>query len=183
MKPAIFLDRDGVVIENRSTYVRRWEDVEIFPAAVEILSRVASYPFQIVFVTNQSAVGRGIISIDAAQEINRRLVVELGKLGCRVDGVFMCPHAPEDHCSCRKPFPGLLIQAASSLEINLANSIMIGDAWTDLQAGQSAGVAKVALILTGRGRQQLELARPPGLSNAPVYDDLTAALEALLECS
>ena len=183
MKPAIFLDRDGVVIENRSTYIRRWEDVEIFPAAVDILSRIASYPFQIVFVTNQSAVGRGIISIDAAQEINQRLAVELGRMGCRIDGIFMCPHAPEDQCSCRKPLPGLLFQAANSLKIDLANSVMLGDAWTDLQAGQAAGVAKVALVLTGRGSQQLKLRRPADIYNAFVYDDLTAALEALLVSS
>ena len=181
MRPAIFLDRDGVVIENRPTYVRRWEDVEIFPAAVKILSRIASFPYQIVFVTNQSVVGRGIISIDAAQEINRRLLYKLGKQGCRIDGVFMCPHAPDDRCSCRKPFPGLLFQAASALKIDLVNSMMIGDAWTDLQAGHSAGVAQVALVLTGRGRQQLdELERPPELTDISMHNDLAAALESLV---
>ena len=180
MKPAIFLDRDGVVIENRPDYVRSWEDVEIFPAAVDSLSQLVSCPYHIVFVTNQSAVGRGIISIDVAQEINRRLVIELGKLGCRIDGVFMCPHAPENNCSCRKPLPGLLFKATNSLKIDLANSIMVGDAWTDLQAGHAAGVAKVGLVLTGRGTQQFKLTRPPELSSASVHKDLTAALEALL---
>ena len=178
--PAIFLDRDGVVIENCPDYVRSWDDVKIFPAAIEILSRMAAYPFRFVFVTNQSVVGRGIIPIETAEAINQRLVLELKKLGCRIDGVYMCPHAPEDRCSCRKPRPGLLLKAAKKLNIDLKNSLMIGDAWTDLQAGQSAGVARLALVLTGRGRQQLKLTRPPALSNVPIYDDLTSSLEGLL---
>jgi len=181
MKPAIFLDRDGVVIENRPGYVRRWEDVGIFPAAVEVLSRLASSPYQIVFVTNQSAVGRGIISLETAQKINQQLLLELSKRGCRVDGVFMCPHAPEVNCNCRKPAPGLLYQAADWLNIDLSNSIMIGDAWTDLQAGHAAGVIRLALVLTGRGSQQIALPKPSEISNVPVYADLATALENILD--
>lgn len=180
MKPAIFLDRDGVVIENRPDYVRRWEDVEIFPAAVEALAKISSSPYQIIFVTNQSAIGRGLLSIEDAQSINQKLVGELRTLGCRVDGVFMCPHAPDANCDCRKPRPGLLFQAARSLSIDLTRSMMIGDAWTDLQAGQAAGVSQLALLLTGRGRQQLALPRPLELKNAPVYQDLSEAVQDLV---
>ena len=180
MKPAIFLDRDGVVIENRSNYVRSWKDVNIFPGVAKALSYYASSPYYIVFVTNQSAVGRGIITLEAARAINRQLVETLRKNGCRIDGVFMCPHAPHENCSCRKPLPGLLYQASKSLSINLTNSIIIGDAWTDLQAGQSAGVQQVGLVRTGRGCQQLKLPVPSGLSNAPVYDTLSDALNALV---
>ena len=183
MNPAIFLDRDGVVIENRSNYVRSWDDVDIYPAAVQALACYASSPYKIVFVTNQSAVGRGIISFDTAQAINQRLVCELQKSGCRIDGVFMCPHAPNENCSCRKPRPGLLQQASSSLSIDLMNSIIIGDAWTDLQAGKAAGLQQVALVRTGRGRQQLKLPAPPSLSNAPAYDSLADALKALVAWS
>jgi D-glycero-D-manno-heptose 1,7-bisphosphate phosphatase len=180
MKPAIFLDRDGVVIENRPNYVRSWADVEIFPDAVQALARVAATPYRIVFVTNQSAVGRGIISLETAQDINQKLLIELERARCRVDGIFMCPHAPEDQCSCRKPQPGLLQQATQELSIDLARSVMIGDAWTDLQAGQAAGVNQVALLRTGRGHQQLRLPTPPELTNAPVYDTLAEALAAFV---
>ena len=180
MQPAIFLDRDGVVIENRPNYVRRWDDVEIFPAAVKALAHIASSPYQIVFVTNQSAIGRGLLSFEDAQAINQRLVSELTKFGCRVDGIFMCPHAPDENCSCRKPLPELLFRAAQSLSIDLSKSIMIGDAWTDLLAGQAAGVSQIALVLTGRGRQQLALQQPLELKDAPVYLDLSAALTDLM---
>ena len=180
MKPAIFLDRDGVLIENCPNYVRSWDDVEIFPAAVEILSEMASLPYLIVLVTNQSVVGRGYISLDAAQNINQRLIKKLSEMGCRIDGAFICPHAPEDHCSCRKPQPGLLLQAAQTLCIDLSRSIMIGDAWTDMQAGQAAGVAQLGLVLTGRGDQQLALNKPSELTSVAVYKDLTAALQDLI---
>ena len=180
MKPAIFLDRDGVVIENRSAYVRRWEDVEIFPAAIEILSSLASSPYQIIFVTNQSAIGRGIISLETAQKINQRLISVLTGAGCRVDGVFMCPHAPEDKCSCRKPLPGLFFQASQKHHIDLTNSIMIGDAWTDMQAGIAAGIPVNGLVLTGRGREQQLLQRPPEARGVSVFADLTAAIESLI---
>jgi len=180
MKLAIFLDRDGVIIENRSNYVRSWEDVDIFPAAVAILSRIASSPYQIVLVTNQSAVGRGFISLEEANHINQRLVEKLAEAGCRIDGVFMCPHAPEDNCSCRKPQPGLFLEAAQSLQIDLSKSIMIGDAWTDLQAGQAAGITKLGLVLTGRGYHQLKIQRPLELKNVSVSNDLTAAIQKMI---
>lgn len=181
MKPAIFLDRDGVVIENRANYVRSWADVEIFPAAVQALVQIASSAYQIIFVTNQSAVGRGIISFETAAAINQKLIAKLEKNGCRVNGVYMCPHAPDDECGCRKPQPGLLQQATQELSLDLSHSIMIGDAWTDLQAGAAAGVAEVALLRTGRGVQQLRLPTPPGLADAPVYDTLAEALAAFMD--
>ena len=180
MKPAIFLDRDGVIMENRANYVRCWDDVAIFPAAVEILAKLAPHPYLIVLVTNQSVVGRKLISLEVAQNINQRLVAELSKKGCRIDGVFMCPHEPEDQCDCRKPQPGLLYQAATSFQIDLRNSIMIGDAWTDLQAGQAAGVSQLGLVLTGRGQQQLALQRPLELTSVAIYKDLTAALHDMI---
>ena len=180
MQPAIFLDRDGVIIENRSNYVRDWDDVEFFPSAVQALAKYSSVPYRFVLVTNQSAVGREIISLTTAQIINQQIVAELEKNGCRIDGVFMCPHKPEDNCTCRKPRPGLLLQAAKLLSIDLSKSLMIGDAWTDLQAGKAAEVAKVGLVLTGRGRQQLKHTRPPELSLASAYSDLAEALEVML---
>jgi len=181
MTAAIFLDRDGVIIENRSNYVRVWDDVEFIPSAVHALAQYSSSPFRFVFVTNQSAVGRGFITLSTAQAINEKIVVKLRKNGCHIDGVFMCPHKPEDNCTCRKPKPGLLLQAAKMLSIDLTNSLMIGDAWTDLQAGSAAGISKLSLVLTGRGQEQLKLEKPSELINASVHLDLHDALHSLLD--
>ena len=180
MYPAIFLDRDGVIIENRPNYVRSWADVSIYPQAMETLIQLSKSDYKIVIVTNQSGVGRGMIPFEVADEINQKLLAKINASGGRVDGVFMCPHAPADHCNCRKPAPGLLLQAAEALSLDLSNSIMIGDALTDLQAGLAAGVKQVRLVRTGRGADQEKLPAAAQLRPFPAYTDLTAAITDLL---
>jgi D-glycero-D-manno-heptose 1,7-bisphosphate phosphatase len=180
MHPAIFLDRDGVIIENRPNYVRSWEDVAIYPQAVLALLRIRSSPYKVIIVTNQSAVGRGFLSYQDAEAINRRLIVKLERAGCRIDGLFMCPHAPEDRCACRKPQPGLILQAVQVLSLDVSRSWMIGDAWSDLLAGHTAGIRQNVLVRTGRGQEQSLLPKPPGLESALIYDTLAQALDALI---
>jgi D-glycero-D-manno-heptose 1,7-bisphosphate phosphatase len=180
MQPAIFLDRDGVIIENCPQYVRSWEDVVLLDQAVSALAKINSCPYKIVIITNQSAVGRGIIPIHKAEEINQRLVSVIEEAGGRIDGVFMCPHAPEDSCDCRKPKPGLLFQAAQALCLDLRRSIVIGDAVSDLQAGQAAGVQTKVLVKTGRGAEQHLLAREMKLEPYQVFETLAEALASIL---
>lgn len=176
MEPAIFLDRDGVIIENRDDYVRSWSDVEIFPAALAALRDFSSSPFHIVLVTNQSAVGRGLITLQEARELNQRITAVVAQAGGRVDGTWMCPHAPQDHCTCRKPLPGLLLQAAEALGLDLARSYMIGDALSDLRAGRAAGVREAMLVRTGRGDRQAGLPEAASLQPFRVFDSLAEAL-------
>ena len=179
MQPALFLDRDGVIIENRADYIRTWSDVAIYPQALDALIKIKGSHFKILMITNQSAVGRGLISQDTAREINDRLVAEIQSSGGRIDGVFMCPHAPQDHCSCRKPEPGLILQAASEHSIDLQNSILIGDALSDILAGQKAGVAQNILVRTGRGFDQSLLPLASQIPDFMIYDSLSDALKHL----
>lgn len=174
---AIFLDRDGVLIENRSNYVREWSQVQIFPEAIQALAQLQGY--KVVIVTNQSGVGRGLISLEVAHDVNDQLVKLIKGNNGHIDGVFMCPHAPSDQCNCRKPNPGLLFQAAKELSLDLHQSWMIGDAWSDLLAGKSAGVRGVALLKTGRGLKQLQQPRPKGLVDYFIFNDLADALRAI----
>ncbi|MDX1378631.1 MAG: HAD-IIIA family hydrolase, partial [Anaerolineales bacterium] len=102
MHPAIFLDRDGVLIENRADYVRDWSQVALFQDAVFALSNTALNHFKIVIVTNQSAVGRGIISLETARQINDQLVELIRIQQGKIDDAFLCPHSPDDGCDCRK---------------------------------------------------------------------------------
>jgi histidinol-phosphate phosphatase family protein len=180
MYPAIFLDRDGVIIENRSNYVRRWEDVAIFGQALTALAQVKSSPYKIVVVTNQSAVGRGIISLETVLEINDRLVKIIKQTGGRIDGVYVCPHAPQDLCACRKPKPGLLLQAADELSLELSRSILIGDALSDILAGQAAGVQQTALVQTGLGVEQAVIAKANISKPFSIYATLEEALSELV---
>ncbi len=181
MHPALFLDRDGVIIDNRVDYVRRWTDVEILPQALPALARASSLPYKVVIITNQSAVGRGLVPLAQAEAINRLLVQVIESAGGRVDGVFMCPHAPQERCACRKPKPGLLLQAATRLAIDLPASILIGDALSDLQAGLQAGLRQVALVRTGRGAEQERLPQAAAMPPFPVFDHLAQALDALIQ--
>lgn len=181
MFPAIFLDRDGVIIENRANYIRTWDDVEIYPQALAALAKIRQLPYKIVIITNQSTVGRGIIGQEIADEINQYLLEEIQLAGGRIDGVFMCPHSSQARCSCRKPEPGLIYQAARELGLAPERSLLIGDALTDLRAGRTAGVRRVALVRTGRGESQ---ARSPEINDMkpfPIYADLAEALLMMVE--
>jgi D-glycero-D-manno-heptose 1,7-bisphosphate phosphatase len=180
MYPALFLDRDGVIIENCPHYVRSWKDVLVYEHSLPALAKISTSPYKIVIVTNQSAVGRGIISFTTAQQINHRLVLLIEETGGRIDGVFMCPHAPEEDCECRKPKPGLLHQAAQALSIDLHSSIMIGDAVSDILAGQAAGVGTRILVKSGRGAAQYRLTDSMELEPFLVYETLADALGDLL---
>ena len=175
MRPAIFLDRDGVLIENRSEYVRDLRDVEFLPGTFEALRCAAALPreFALVIVSNQAGVGKGVIPPEAAEAIQAFVVGEIASHGGRIDRAYFCPHRADENCGCRKPRPGMLLQAARELDIDLAASWMIGDNITDMQAGRAAG-ARCILVRTGLGAQQ----PPPDAGAAfTVVDDVRAAIE------
>jgi len=179
VRPAVFLDRDGVIIENRDDYVKTWAEARLLPGALEALARLSRSSYALVLFTNQSAIGRGIISLAEAQAINRRLIAEIQGHGGRIDGDYLCPHHPDDACTCRKPAPGMLLRAATELHLDLAHSYAIGDAVTDLQAARAAGVRGI-LVRTGRGRTQAGLLTALGLADCPVLADLGAAVDHIL---
>jgi D-glycero-D-manno-heptose 1,7-bisphosphate phosphatase len=179
MFPAIFLDRDGVIIENRPNYVRSWADVAIHPQALEALVALGDTPYKIIMVTNQSAVGRGIISLETANRINGRLVRVIEERNGRIDATYLCPHAPWEGCACRKPQPGLLLRAAQEHNLDLSRSLMIGDALTDLEAGLAAGVAEVILLGTGRGQEQAQLPEAAYFAPLLFFDNLFAVVKTV----
>jgi D-glycero-D-manno-heptose 1,7-bisphosphate phosphatase len=181
MHRAVFLDRDGVLIENRADYIREWSHVIILPWTVDALVGLHKAGFKIIVVTNQSAVSRGLISFETAQEINSRLVRTILENGGWIDAVYMCPHQPQDRCTCRKPQPGLLLQAARELSLDLHASWMVGDAWSDLLAGQSAGLQGSVMVRTGRGASQLLQAQPAEITPFIVCENLFGAYRAITD--
>jgi D-glycero-D-manno-heptose 1,7-bisphosphate phosphatase len=178
-RPAVFLDRDGVLIENRDDYVRAWEDVAFLPGARRALSRLARSDYAVVLISNQSAIGRGLVRAREVDHIHARLFEAIEELGGRVDGCYICPHSPDDRCNCRKPAPGLIQRAASDLHLDLGSSFFVGDAVTDMEAAHSAGVHGI-LVLTGRGREQVHML-PAGIrEKLLVLEDVGAAVDAIL---
>lgn len=174
---AVFLDRDGVLIENVDTYVRSTDDVVPIDGSAEALAALHAAGIVVVIVSNQSMVGRGLVPAERAEAIHRSVVETMTtEHPGAVRASYLCLHAPEDGCRCRKPAPGLLEQAAEDLDIDLRASVVVGDAITDVEAARSAGSAAI-LVATGRGTDL----RPPGPADGWVDAlDLADATRQLL---
>ena len=177
-RPAVFLDRDGVLNQNRADYVRTWEQVEFLPGVFAAMQRLAGSPFVVVVVTNQSAVGRGLMTAQGLAAINQGIVRQVQQAGGRIDAVYACPHTPEDGCDCRKPRPGLLLRAAQDLAIDLAQSFLVGDAISDMEAALAVGCRPI-MVRTGRGVKQALGLSADGLRHVPVVADLREALDVI----
>ena len=149
MRAAIFLDRDGVINVDRY-YVSRIEDFQFIDGAIHALRTLGQAGFPLVIVTNQSAIGRGLYSLDDFQTLNRWMLAVLADHGVAITDVYYCPHAPEANCDCRKPAPGMLLRAAEEHQLNLEHSWMIGDKPTDIEAGVRAGVPHTIQVLSGQ---------------------------------
>lgn len=175
-RPAIFLDRDGVLNVNRADYVKTPAEVQFIPGALAAVARATRAGWPVVVITNQSIIGRGLVSAATVAEIHAVVRRAVEAAGGQLAGIYLCPHAPSDQCDCRKPLPGLLRQAAEALGLDLARSVMIGDALSDAQAGLAAG-AQARLVLTGRGAEQAAGRAAAGLAHLPVFADLAAALD------
>jgi D-glycero-D-manno-heptose 1,7-bisphosphate phosphatase len=178
-KPAIFLDRDGVINHNRAAHVKSWAEFEFLPGVLQALRRLAQLGWPVVVISNQAAIGRGLVSQEAVNEIHCRMIQMVTAAGGHIDAVFYCPHRPEDGCLCRKPNPGLLLQAADELHLNLARSFLVGDAASDIDAA-SAVRCQPILVQTGRGREQLLLLHAQGAHGYFVADDLGGAVALIL---
>lgn len=141
---AVFLDRDGTLIADEY-YLADPEFVRLLPGAAAVLVELKKLGFLLVLVSNQSGIGRGLINSDQAAQVHRRMEELLADCGVRLDAVYYCPHAPEEGCLCRKPAPGMLLRAATELGIELAESIMIGDKMSDVEAATAAGCRPLLL--------------------------------------
>jgi D-glycero-D-manno-heptose 1,7-bisphosphate phosphatase len=177
--PALFLDRDGVINANRADYVKRWAEFCFLPGALAALRELVTLGWQTVIITNQSAIGRGLVPQASVEQIHRQMIDAIHEAGGHIHGLFYCPHHPEDGCDCRKPRPGLLLQAQAHLQIDLARSILVGDAVSDLQAAQAVGCFPI-LVKSGRGRDQLRLWPQEKRHEILVAEDLADAVTQIL---
>ena len=137
-RPALFLDRDGTLIEDVG-YPRDPGRVRLVPGAAGALARLARRGFALVIVSNQSGVARGLISAAEAEAVHAEVVRRFAAAGVAFDGAYYCYHAPDEGCPCRKPAPGLLLRAAGELGLDIGRSFMVGDKAIDVAAGEAAG--------------------------------------------
>jgi D-glycero-D-manno-heptose 1,7-bisphosphate phosphatase len=176
---AVFVDRDGVICRNRDDYVKSWEEFVFLPGVLSGLARLARLDLDIIIITNQSIINRLMVPVEVVEGIHARMVRAIEEAGGRIDRVMTCPHRPEDHCTCRKPQPGLLLAAAEESGLDLSHSYMIGDAESDMLAGQAAG-CRPYLVLTGRGWRQLIRCWLHGLRDFAVVPDLGVAVNSIV---
>ncbi len=177
-KAAVFLDRDGTIIEDKD-YLHRPEEVVIFPGAVAAMRRLQDAGFDLVLVTNQSGVGRGYFTIEDVHDVHRHLCGELARDGVELRRIFIAPEHPDAPSRGRKPSPQFLFDARDELGVDLARSYMVGDKLIDLEAGWNAGVRKALLVRTGYGAQ-VEQKAGATLERAVVVDGMTAAADWIL---
>lgn len=202
-RPAVFLDRDGVVL-RLVPYLARPEDVRLLPGAAEGLARLEAAGFARVVVTNQSVVARGRLSLGGLEAIHARMRALIAGGGGSLDGIYVCPHHPDfpanddagsdvpPRCSCRKPEPGLILRAREELGLDLQRSYLVGDRWEDLEAARRVALRGI-LVRTGYGAGELrwsaerdgprefDVERLRG--DAVVCDDLGDAVRWILEDS
>jgi D-glycero-D-manno-heptose 1,7-bisphosphate phosphatase len=187
MQPAVFLDRDGTINEERG-YVDRLDLLVLFPWTADAIRLLNRAGFATVVVTNQGAIGRGIVDEGFVGRVHAALDARLAAGGARIDRYYYCPHHPEAHvepyrrvCRCRKPGPGMLEQACREMDIDLQRSVMVGDRWLDVACGAAAGTRTV-LVRTGHGAHE-EAHAPEGARADAILNNLMEAAGWILRNS
>jgi histidinol-phosphate phosphatase family protein len=176
VKPYVFLDRDGTLVEDPG-YVHRVEDYRLLAGVADGLRRLADAGFRLAVVTNQSGIGRGYFAHADYERFQAHLVADLAAQGVAIDASFCCPHPPDAGCGCRKPAPGMLERARAELAANLGASFVIGDHAIDVELARRAGCAGAVLVTTSRYAGEAALVDPA----VPRARDLREAADRILE--
>lgn len=145
---AIFVDRDGVIVRHIQGYATRWRDIHVLPGALDALAQLSRAGYRLFVLTNQSAVGRGLMTQQTLDDIHSRLSHLVRGKGGAIEAFLVCPHAPSDHCACRKPGAGLFHIAERDHGVRLVGSYMIGDSEADMIAAHEVGCTAI-LVLSG----------------------------------
>ena len=187
-RPAVFLDRDGTLIEERG-YLERLEHLTIFPWTGDALRLLKRAGFATVVITNQSAIARGLIDEAFLNRVHQTIDARLASSGGGIDRYYYCPHFPKGSveryrqtCNCRKPAPGMIEQACREMDIDPAQSVMVGDRWLDVACGRAAGTRAV-LIRSGHGSSEADTDPPDGVRADAILNNLMEAAGWILRSS
>lgn len=173
----VVLDRDGVINRESAAYIKSPDEWIPLPGSLQAIADLNRAGFTVVVASNQSGIGRGLFDQATLDQIHRRMQQTLAEKGGHLDGIFFCPHHPDDHCDCRKPKPGLLNQISAQFGVPLQDVPVIGDSLRDLDAARAVG-ARPILVRSGYGEQTLQQLGPA--TDVEVFPDLAAAATALI---
>ena len=175
--PLILLDRDGVILRHVEGYLHRPEQVEFLPGSLDALAQLAHAGYHIAIVTNQAALSRGVLEISTVNAIHQRMVRQVEAAGGRIDTIAICPHGPDQRCDCRMPLPGLLNQVRERFDVAPADTVMVGDALHEIEAGVAAG-ASTWLVRGGNPEASVAAGDLP--AGVQVADDLSDVVTRVL---
>lgn len=176
----IILDRDGVINHDSDAYIKSTEEWVPIDGSLEAIAQLNHGGYTVVVASNQSGIARGYFDIETLSAMHRKMDDMLTKVGGRVDAIFYCPHGPDDGCSCRKPKPGMLLEIGQRFNVPLREVVFVGDTVSDIKAASNAN-AQSMLVRTGKGKKAEKIIKAEGKTSIPVYDDLAAAVNAILQ--
>jgi len=170
----VFLDRDGVINQDSAAYIKDPSEFVFIPKSCEAVALLSGHGFDVILITNQSGIGRGLMTPKTLDAIFDKLKTGVAEAGGRITDIYFCPHTPDAGCDCRKPLPGMIAQALAAHNTDSSQSLMVGDSAKDIECGLAAGCAKNLLVATGNGEDALKaLARKgivPDFYGKDLYD-------------
>jgi len=170
LKKAVFIDRDGVINQDSSEYIKSWSEFKFLPGSIEAIKRLTTNGFTNIIITNQSAVNRKLISEKKLEQIFLKMKDSIKAGGGEITDIFYCPHTPEEECDCRKPKTGLMHQAQKTYRIDISSSCMVGDNPKDMECAKVAGCRYAVLVKSGIIKNAEEI-----LADKNIFPDHVAA--------
>ena len=181
LENVVFLDRDGVINEDSPDYIKNWKEFHFLPGSLEALQKLHTNDFPAIVITNQSMIGRKISGPEDLKEIHRNMSDGVKRHGGILRDIFFCPHLPDGNCTCRKPKPGLILQAQEKYDIDLSTACMVGDSGKDIECALSAGLRHAILVRTGNGKRAELILKEKNIIPDYVAEDLMDAVEWILD--
>lgn len=178
----IILDRDGVINQDSDAYIKSVDEWLPIPGSLEAIARLKSAGYSIAIATNQSGLARGYFNSATLAEMHTKMANLLAALGSEIDGIFYCPHGPDDNCDCRKPLPGLVHQIEKALGLSAKGCYFVGDSLRDLQAAKAAG-CKPVLVKSGKGLatyKKIKTDKSLGFERSPIFENLEDFANSIL---
>lgn len=175
----IVLDRDGVVNEDSPLYIKSPNEWHAIAGSLEAMAKLNHAGFKVVVATNQSGVARGLFTAQELKNIHQKMNDDLVAVGGHLDGIFVCPHGPQDNCLCRKPQPGLLLEIAERFKVQPEEMLVVGDSMRDILAARTAG-CQIVLVKTGNGEKTLAMVGPENLADVKIFANLSEFVDNLL---
>jgi D-glycero-D-manno-heptose 1,7-bisphosphate phosphatase len=180
-KKTVFIDRDGVINIDSPDYIKNCDEFEFIPGSTEAFRKLNQNGYNTIIITNQSVIGRKMVSAEGLNHIFTKLKTGVHECGGMVTDIFFCPHIPEDHCCCRKPKPGMILSAEQKHGIDLSTSYMIGDSAKDIECAKNAKCGFSILVKTGNGMNAKKEIASKNIKPDYIADDLLDAVNWILK--